>query len=74
MGNDKALRPSNAQYHSELRYHWQRFIGFKRMPDSIQVLVLKTIKACGIRRVWILDAAHDKIFSFVPRAWPKKRH
>jgi oxaloacetate decarboxylase alpha subunit len=37
----------------------RRFIGFKRMPDSIQALVLKTIKACGIRRVWILDAAHE---------------
>lgn len=37
----------------------RRFIGFKRMPDSIQALVLKTVKACGIRRVWILDAAYD---------------
>ena len=37
----------------------RRFIGFRRMPDSIQALVLKTIKACGIRRVWILDAAHE---------------
>jgi oxaloacetate decarboxylase alpha subunit len=37
----------------------RRFIGFRRMPDSIQELVLKTIKACGIRRVWILDAAHE---------------
>ncbi len=37
----------------------RRYIGFKRMPDSIQALVLKTIKACGIRRVWILDAAHE---------------
>jgi oxaloacetate decarboxylase alpha subunit len=37
----------------------RRFIGFKRMPDSIQELVLKTIKACGIKRVWILDAAHE---------------
>jgi oxaloacetate decarboxylase alpha subunit len=37
----------------------RRFIGFKRMPDSINALVLKVAKACGIRRVWILDAAHD---------------
>ena len=37
----------------------RRFIGFKRMPDSIQALVLKTVKACGIRRVWIMDAAHE---------------
>jgi len=38
----------------------RRFIGFRRMPDSIQELVLKTVKACGIRRVWILDAAFDR--------------
>lgn len=37
----------------------RRFIGFRRMPDSIQALVLKTISDCGIRRVWILDAAHE---------------
>ena len=37
----------------------RRFIGFRRMPDSIQALVLKTVKACGIRRVWIMDAAHE---------------
>lgn len=37
----------------------RRFIGFNRMPDSIQELVLKTVRACGIRRVWILDAAFD---------------
>jgi len=37
----------------------RRFIGFRRMPDSIQALVIKTIEACGIRRVWILDAAHE---------------
>jgi oxaloacetate decarboxylase alpha subunit len=37
----------------------RRFIGFKRMPDSINALVLKVAKRCGIRRVWILDAAHD---------------
>jgi oxaloacetate decarboxylase alpha subunit len=37
----------------------RRFIGFRRMPDSIQALVLKTVSACGIRRVWILDAAYD---------------
>ena len=37
----------------------RRFIGFRRMPDSIQELVLKTVSACGIRRVWILDAAYD---------------
>jgi oxaloacetate decarboxylase alpha subunit len=37
----------------------RRFIGFRRMPDSINTLVLKVVKACGIKRVWILDAAHD---------------
>ncbi|MGD9116427.1 MAG: biotin carboxyl carrier protein [Dehalococcoidia bacterium] len=37
----------------------RRFIGFRHMPDSIQALVLKVVKDCGIKRVWILDAAHD---------------
>ncbi len=37
----------------------RRFIGFGRIPESIQELVLKTVKTCGIRRVWILDAAYD---------------
>ena len=37
----------------------RRFIGFRRMPESIQELVLQTVRACGIRRVWILDAAFD---------------
>lgn len=37
----------------------RRFIGFRRMPDSIQALVLKIISSCGIKRVWILDAAFD---------------
>ncbi len=37
----------------------RRFIGFKRMPDSVVALVLERIAANGIRRVWIIDAAHD---------------
>ncbi|MBI4633101.1 MAG: biotin carboxyl carrier protein [Deltaproteobacteria bacterium] len=37
----------------------RRFIGFKRTPDSILALVIKRMKANGIRRVWILDAAHE---------------
>ena len=37
----------------------RRFIGFKRMPDSIMSLVMERVAANGIRRVWILDAAHE---------------
>jgi oxaloacetate decarboxylase (Na+ extruding) subunit alpha len=37
----------------------RRFIGFKRTPDSILALVIKRMKANGVRRVWILDAAHE---------------
>lgn len=37
----------------------RRFIGFVRSPDSIVELVLKTVAANGIRRVWLIDAAHD---------------
>ncbi|MBA4418720.1 MAG: biotin carboxyl carrier protein [Syntrophus sp. (in: bacteria)] len=37
----------------------RRFIGFKRLPDSMVKLVLERIAANGIRRVWLVDAAHD---------------
>ncbi len=37
----------------------RRFIGFKRMPDSIMALVMERVAANGVRRVWILDAAHE---------------
>ena len=37
----------------------RRFIGFKRTPDSILSLVMKRMAANGIRRIWILDAAHE---------------
>jgi oxaloacetate decarboxylase alpha subunit len=37
----------------------RRFIGFKRMPDSIVELVLQKMASYGIRRVWIIDAPHD---------------
>ncbi len=37
----------------------RRFIGFKRTPDSILSLVIKCMAANGIRRIWILDAAHE---------------
>ena len=37
----------------------RRFIGFVWSPDAIMELVMKTIAAAGIRRVWIIDAAHD---------------
>lgn len=37
----------------------RRFIGFKRMPDSVSSLVLERVAANGVRRVWVLDAAHE---------------
>lgn len=37
----------------------RRFIGFKLIPNSIMELVLKCIAANGIRRLWIIDAAHE---------------
>jgi oxaloacetate decarboxylase alpha subunit len=38
----------------------RRFIGFKRCPDSILQLVYERMSANGIRRVWIIDAPHEK--------------
>ncbi|MEM3018542.1 MAG: biotin carboxyl carrier protein, partial [Candidatus Bathyarchaeia archaeon] len=40
----------------------RRFIGFKRMPQSITALVFERMVANGIRRVWIIDAAHEVDF------------
>lgn len=37
----------------------RRFIGFKRCPDSIIALVYKRMVANGIRRAWLVDAAHE---------------
>ncbi len=37
----------------------RRFIGFVWSPDAIMELVMKTVAAAGIRRVWLIDAAHD---------------
>jgi len=37
----------------------RRFIGFKRVPDAVMALVLQRVALNGLRRVWILDAAHD---------------
>ena len=37
----------------------RRFIGFKRVPDAVMALVLQRVAANGIRRVWMVDAAHD---------------
>jgi oxaloacetate decarboxylase alpha subunit len=38
----------------------RRFIGFKRSPDSILQLVYERMAANGIRRVWLIDAPHEK--------------
>ncbi len=37
----------------------RRFIGFIWSPDVIMELVMRTVAANGIRRVWLIDAAHD---------------
>jgi oxaloacetate decarboxylase alpha subunit len=37
----------------------RRFIGFKRSPDSIMTLVYERMAANGIRRMWLVDAAHE---------------
>ncbi|MCG6881839.1 MAG: biotin carboxyl carrier protein [Deltaproteobacteria bacterium] len=37
----------------------RRFVGFKRAPDSILNLVMERMAANGIRRLWIVDAAHE---------------
>ena len=37
----------------------RRFIGFKRCPDSILALVYERMAANGIRRAWLIDAAHE---------------
>lgn len=37
----------------------RRFIGFRRMPDSIMSLVYERMVANGLRRIWIVDAAHE---------------
>jgi len=38
----------------------RRFIGFKRSPASILQLVYERMAANGIRRVWLIDAPHEK--------------
>jgi oxaloacetate decarboxylase alpha subunit len=38
----------------------RRFIGFKRCPDAILQVVYERMAANGIRRVWIIDAPHEK--------------
>jgi oxaloacetate decarboxylase (Na+ extruding) subunit alpha len=37
----------------------RRFIGFIWSPDAIMELVMRTVARNGIRRVWLIDAAHD---------------
>jgi oxaloacetate decarboxylase alpha subunit len=37
----------------------RRFIGFRRAPDSILALVYDRMAKNGIRRAWLIDAAHE---------------
>ena len=49
----------------------RRFIGFKRAPESIIALVIERMAANGIRRVWLLDAAHDIELLLKAAGWVK---
>ncbi|MDH5363734.1 MAG: biotin carboxyl carrier protein [Dehalococcoidia bacterium] len=51
----KAMPNTNLRFSTTGR----RFMGWRRLPDSIMALMLKTIRACGIRYLWILEPAHD---------------
>jgi oxaloacetate decarboxylase alpha subunit len=51
----KAMPNTNLRFSTTGR----RFMGWRHMPDSIMALVLKMIRACGIRHLWILEPAHD---------------
>jgi len=37
----------------------RRFMGWKRVPESVMALALKLVIASGIRRVWLLDPSFD---------------
>ena len=51
----------------------RRFIGFKRMPDSIMELVFERMVENGIRRIWIIDAAHEVEFMLKVAKMAKKK-
>ncbi len=57
-----------------LRYGgtFKRFIGFKRMPDSVTSLVAKTVASCGVKSVWIVDGMHDVEFFHKAARWAKE--
>ncbi len=57
-----------------LRYGgtFKRFIGFKRMPDSVTSLVAKTVASCGVKSVWIVDGMHDVDFFNKAARWAKE--
>ncbi len=58
---EKTKLVSRAMPHTPLSFGTtgRRFIGFKRCPDSILALVYQCMAANGIRRVWLIDAAHE---------------
>lgn len=57
-----------------LRYGgtFKRFIGFKRMPDSVISLVAKKVASCGFRSTWIVDGMHDVEFFHKASRWAKE--
>ena len=58
---EKIRLASQAMPHTPLSFGTtgRRFIGFKRSPDSVMALVMERMAANGIRRVWLIDAAHE---------------
>jgi oxaloacetate decarboxylase alpha subunit len=57
-----------------LRYggSFRRFIGFKRIPDSVMQLVAQTVAGCGLRSTWIVDGLHDTEFLKKAARWAKE--
>jgi oxaloacetate decarboxylase alpha subunit len=57
-----------------LRYGgtFRRFIAWKRMPDSLIRLLVKTVASCGVRSVWICDGNHEVEFFRKAARWAKE--
>jgi oxaloacetate decarboxylase alpha subunit len=57
-----------------LRYGgtFRRFVGFKRMPDSVNALAAKIAAGCGLRSTWIVDGMHDVEFLHKAARWAKE--
>ncbi|OPY65933.1 MAG: 2-oxoglutarate carboxylase large subunit [Syntrophorhabdus sp. PtaU1.Bin050] len=71
---DKIRSIRRAVTKTPLRYGgtFRRFIGFKRMPDSVTALVAKTAASCGLRSTWIVDGMLDVAFLHKAAGWAKQ--